>query len=282
MEKYRKTIWTVVIVIALVGIGFGIYYYLIYKKPPTPSAPPPSPAEVTEEQPAPVPAEEPISEEERKLQEELLQLGLDGSDNMVRQLAQGLSSHPQLSVWLKNEDLLRKFTAVVDNIATRSIPRAHVEFLAPKGDFHIMEKNGLVYIDPDSFNRYNLVADVFASLDAEDCAKLYHQAKPLAQEAYRDLGYPTQDFQQTLFKAIIELLKTPLIEGDIQLEKKVITYMMVDPKLEQLSPAQKQLIRMGPENVRKIQAKLREIALALGMPESQIPQSVVYYPKKIY
>ena len=270
-----------VIVIAVVGIGFGIYYYLIYKKPPAPPAPTPAP-EVTEEQPAPVPAEEPISEEERKLQEELLRLGLDGSDDMVRQLAQGLSSHPQLSVWLKNEDLLRKFTAVVDNIATRSSPRSHVEFLAPKGDFHIMEKEGLVYIDPDSFNRYNLAANVFTSLDAEDCAKLYHQAKPLAQEAYRDLGYPTQDFQQTLFKAIIELLKTPVVEGDIQLEKKVITYMMVDPKLEQMSSAQKQLIRMGPENVRKIQAKLREIALALGMPEGQIPQSVVYYTKKIY
>jgi len=280
MEKYNKTIWTVVIVIAVVGIGFGTYY-LIYKKPPAPPAPTP-PAEVTEEQPAPVPAEEPISEEERRLQEELLRLGLDDSDNMVRQLAQGLSSHPQLSVWLKNEDLLRKFTAVVDNIATSSSPRSHIKFLAPKGDFHIMEKNGLTYIDPDSFNRYNLAANVFTSLDAEDCAKLYHQAKPLVQEAYQDLGYPAKDFQQTLTKAIIELLKTPLVEGDIQLEKKVITYMMVDPKLEQLSPAQKQLLRMGPENVRKIQAKLREIALALGIPESQIPQSVVYYTRKIY
>ncbi len=280
MEKYNKTIWIVVIVIAVVGIGFGIYY-LVSKKPPEPPAPTPT-REVTEEQPAPVPAEEPISEEERKLQEELLRLGLDGSDDMVRQLAQGLSSHPQLSIWLKNEDLLRKFTAAVDNIATRSIPRSHIEFLAPKGDFHIMEKEGLVYIDPGSFNRYNLVADVFASLDAEDCAKLYHQAKPLVQEAYRDLGYPEKDFQETLTKAIVELLNTPVVEGDIQLEKKVITYMMVDPKLEQLSPAQKQLIRMGPENVRKIQAKLREIALALEIPEGQIPQSVVYYTKRIF
>ncbi len=46
---------------------------------------------------------------------------------------------------------------------------------------------------------------------------------------------------------------------------KVKTYRYVDPKLEALSPAQKQLLRMGPENAQKIQAKLRELAGVLGL-----------------
>jgi len=37
----------------------------------------------------------------------------------------------------------------------------------------------------------------------------------------------------------------------------------VDPKLEELSPAQKNLLRMGPRNVARIQAKLRALLAAL-------------------
>jgi len=36
---------------------------------------------------------------------------------------------------------------------------------------------------------------------------------------------------------------------------------------------------MGPENTFKIQKKLREIALALEIPENQLPKSVIYYPE---
>lgn len=40
--------------------------------------------------------------------------------------------------------------------------------------------------------------------------------------------------------------------------------MLVDPDLENLSLAQKHLLRMGQDNVRTIQAKLREMAQTLG------------------
>jgi hypothetical protein len=41
-------------------------------------------------------------------------------------------------------------------------------------------------------------------------------------------------------------------------------YEYADRKLEALTPAQKQLLRMGPSNVARIQAKLREVQAALG------------------
>ena len=43
------------------------------------------------------------------------------------------------------------------------------------------------------------------------------------------------------------------------------------PQLQELSAAQKQLLRMGPQNVRTVQSKLREIATALGIPASRLP-----------
>jgi hypothetical protein len=79
------------------------------------------------------------------------------------------------------------------------------------------------------------------------------------EEAYRELGYPGTEFQETLEEAIDVLLKTPIPEGEILLEEKVTTYTFADPNLEALSDIRKHFLRMGPQNVRKIKAKLREI-----------------------
>ncbi len=90
------------------------------------------------------------------------------------------------------------------------------------------------------------------------------------------MGYPEEDFDKTLTVAIVELLKVPVVEGEILLEATVASYKMADPELENLSEAQKHLIRMGPENVRKIQAKLRKIGLALGIPGNKLPQARIH------
>ena len=49
-------------------------------------------------------------------------------------------------------------------------------------------------------------------------------------------------------------------------------YEYVDPSLESLSSAQKVLMRMGPQNARVVQDKLREIGLALGIPADELKQ----------
>jgi len=36
---------------------------------------------------------------------------------------------------------------------------------------------------------------------------------------------------------------------------------------------------MGPKNTQKIQQKVREIVLALGVPETQLPQPQIYIPR---
>ena len=38
-----------------------------------------------------------------------------------------------------------------------------------------------------------------------------------------------------------------------------------------MSAAQKQFFRMGPQNVRAVQGKLRAIAFHLGIPDSRLP-----------
>jgi len=54
-------------------------------------------------------------------------------------------------------------------------------------------------------------------------------------------------------------------------EEPTIGYAYADQRLESLTPAQKQLLRTGPRNVRIIQTSLRQIALALGIPPERLP-----------
>jgi hypothetical protein len=209
-----------------------------------------------------------------------LNMPLDQSDDPVRKLVAELSSNPTFANWINNKDLVRKFVAAVDNIANGLSPRPQMEFFSLAGKFKVIERAGLTYLDPGDYDRYNVVADVLDTVSPAGCAKQYRDFKPLFRQAYRELGYPKEDFDQTLLRAIIEILKTPVVEDPIVLEKKVTTYMMVDPVLESLSTPQRHMLRMGPENVQLIQAKLREIALALGFADGQLPKPAIYKPVK--
>jgi hypothetical protein len=90
--------------------------------------------------------------------------------------------------------------------------------------------------------------------------------RPLAVQAYRDLGYPNRRFDDTLDRAITALLNAPAPEGDVAVEPRVKTYEYADPRLRSLTAAQKQFLRMGPRNESKVKQKLVELAKELRLP----------------
>ncbi|MCH9647101.1 MAG: DUF3014 domain-containing protein [Deltaproteobacteria bacterium] len=250
-KKGKGPLWVVVILLLLLGAGGLAYFYL--RQPP----PPPPLSEITLPQPEPEPAPQLPPMEEAK--EEIDLPPLEESDSFLREAVSNLSAHPQLAKWLVTEGLARRFVVVVDNLAEGVSPRVHLPFLGPKGSFQVVEEAGEVRVDPVSFQRYDTVTDAFTSLDLAGTTELYDQLEPLFQEAYEELGYPDRAFHGTLVKAIDHLLATPVPTGDEVLAQKVLTYDYSDPRLAGLSPAQQQLLRTGPDNVRRIQAKLRQI-----------------------
>jgi hypothetical protein len=275
-------LWAGIGVLACVAIGLGVYFYFSHVRASKEPAPVEKPA-VKEALPLP-PPQKVVREEEKKIPPVTLP-NLDQSDDVLRAKAKALSSDPKLADWLKLTNIIRRISAAVDSVADGRSPRASLKFLAPQKEFSVRKKGEKLYIDPQSYNRYNLAADLFQSLSTEGVVRVFKDFKPLFQDAYRELGYKDRDFQNTLVRAIKELLRAPVVESDVLLEEdgeKAISYLaasMADERLEDLSDAQKHLLRMGPKNTAKIQGKLREIAQALGVPENQLPKSRVYYSK---
>ena len=62
------------------------------------------------------------------------------------------------------------------------------------------------------------------------------------------------------------LLATPVPTGREALIQPSVRFLYQDETLEGLDSAQKQLMRMGPDNARRVQQKLRELETALGPP----------------
>lgn len=282
MESQKKSILITAVVLGVLIIGAGVLYWWYYMRPPAP-APVVEPPKVQEPSPPPSPAESKPAEEKEPAPEPAVTLpALDRSDDFVKQTIKGLSPHGKIADWMKIKNLIRVITAAVDNIARGESPRAHLSFLFYGQVFSVGEKGGKLYLHPKSYKRYDLLADAFVSLNTGKTVQAYKNLKPLFQEAYRELGYPQKDFHSTLIRAIQRVLAAPVVEREILLkeEGKGVNYLYADEDLEGMNEIQKHLLRMGPKNTRRIQQKLRDMALALGVPESQLPQqSQIYIPR---
>ena len=196
---------------------------------------------------------------------------LDDSDGLVRQLVGALSSHPSVAAWLATNGLIRNMAVVIENSSTGTTPSMHLRVLKPAGPFRVMVRGTALVIDPRSYDRYTSIADAVASIDAGAVAKVYGNLKPLIQMAYDELGRQ-EPVDRAVERTIVALLAVPAVDGDVRVEmaENRITYHFADLRLEALSGVQKQLLRMGPRNVRVVQNRLRLIALALGIPEQRL------------
>ena len=255
--------WAIAIVAAIALAGGAWYIARQRQAPSSAAASVPAPSQAT----APERPEAPLV---RAADIDLPPL--PQTDPIVRELVARLSSHPTIAAWLATKGLIANFTVVTLNIADGRTPAQFLRPLAPRGQFRTTSSGEELFVDLRSYERYNPYGDATAALDAVGTASLYLTLKPRISEAYRDLGYPEGDFDRVLERAIGVLLQTPALDEKVALYPKGLGYAYRDPKLQSLSPAQKQLLRMGPRNGQAIRGKLQEIATLLKLhPERPTP-----------
>lgn len=252
------------IIAGLLVVAAIVATYVVFRGGSTPEG------TATAEAPSPVKAPQPV----QPLGGDAMSIAvppLDETDDLVRKLVRALSSHPHVAAWLATEGRIRNFTVVVTNIAEGKAPAAWLRMLRPSSPFRVVERSDDLYLDPQTYERYAGLADAVASIDPAGGARLYATLKPRIEEAHRELGGLDTPFDRVLERAIVLLLKTPVEDGPVQVEPRGIVYGFADEDLEDLTAAQKQLLRMGPRNARVVQRTLRAIAVALGIPAERLP-----------
>ncbi|HOX47012.1 MAG TPA: DUF3014 domain-containing protein [Myxococcota bacterium] len=251
--------WVVLVIGLLAGAGaVGSYFYFSGRGGE--AAPPPdggTPVAAADAGPAPAPAEAPPEEEIAPA------TAVAPTDEELRALLGRLSK--DASFWLENEGILDRLVATIEAVARGESPRKLVPFLAPEGRFLVLERDGRLFLDPACYARYDPIALSFVSLDTAAVAEQYRTLGRWLRRSQRALGVPGRTLRQALVESFSELLAVPVFTGDVPLSGTSVNLKMDIPALEGLSEAQKHLFRMGPANVLRVQAKLRELGAALGI-----------------
>ena len=262
------------VIVVLIGA-----LWLLFKPDPAPvPAPKPVVVEqpVTEQQvieevaaepeqlPQPEPQNTDTVEEQLTTQQPVKPLpGLNDADAEVKASLFSLNWKPGLASLFVTDDMIRKLVVQVDNIAQGQLVRGH-NIMQPLPQKFVGGEQAPYQMDESNFSRYEPYLQLLESVPPQQLLEVMQRYEPLAQEAYAELGYPDASFRQRIIAAIDVLLATPEVEYPVKLKRPSVMYTFADPELEELPAAQKQLIRLGPDNQQRVKQLLRAYRKALS------------------
>ncbi|WP_133468786.1 DUF3014 domain-containing protein [Paraglaciecola marina] len=212
---------------------------------------PPAVTEFVESEPESTPEPEPEPEP------------LDVSDGTVKTKLLSLSDYDAFARLLINDALLERFVVMTTTLANEDIAANNRVLTQPEKPFRTYRQADKDWIDPASYKRYTPYVDVFESLEVSSLLALYEEYKPAINDIFAEIGNPNDSFDDKLSDAIDILLDTPEVPVPVEVYTDSVMFKYADERIEALSAPQKQLLRTGPENMRRIKAKLREIQSAL-------------------
>ncbi|MBT2332426.1 DUF3014 domain-containing protein [Variovorax paradoxus] len=190
------------------------------------------------------------------------------SDSRVMKALVDLMGSKNVADFLQFEGIVRRFVATVDNLAREQSPASTWPVQPTKQRFITQGKGEKETIAANNAARYSPIVLLAESVDPAKAAKVYARLYPLFQQAYEELGYPGRYFNDRLIAVIDHLLQAPepggpvqvrlvQVKGNVPSQRPWVRYEYVDPQLESLSSGQKIMVRVGPENERKLKASLR-------------------------
>lgn len=267
-ESFRKkVIWgsAAIVVVALVG---AVYYYKSQQVPPPPETPAVRPPVTAPTQAATEPAiHNPVPEptDTKPLP------ALNESDAEVRGSLVGIFGAKSVSQFLVPQNIVRHVVVTIDNLPRKKVAVDLRPVKPTAGETVTSVQGDITTLGAANYERYAPFVKAVQSADTATLTGVYFRLYPLFQQAYEDLGYPGQYFNDRLVEVIDDMLRAPEIQGPIELKQPRVFYEYADPKLESLSAGQKLLLRMGPNNEAAVKAKLREFRKSIvNRPEEPV------------
>lgn len=229
------------------------------------------PEEVIEPSPAPLIIEPEIEEEE--VVDEVIKQGpvlptLQESDQWLAEKLPTITWRKELLKLVIDDDMIRRLVVFTDNFAQGILAYEHSPLIKPNTSFSAREinENGQVVIkwDETSSRRFSLYVDLLRSVDSDTLVSWYYELKPLVDEAYRELGYPNEDFTDILQEAMTKVLDMDIPKERLELTRSSVMYQYKNEEIEKLDDAEKLMLRLGKENLLVIKSVLLEISEKLA------------------
>jgi len=257
-----KVFAAVIAILTLGVIGYFVYQYTMEAEIPT---------EVVEETPLPMFQEEPSPPAPTEIEKppaetEVAEAGLgpmpdlESSDAYLDTLFEETEGWRTINT---AKHLIRRAVTAVDLISRNENPNSQWNFLQPTTPFETTEKDDKVWISEANYTRYQPMFRLLDQVPVERAALIYQHLYPVAIKAYEELGNGDKAFAEKFDKALQRILDFQPPEGEIEVIGKEGTFIFADPDLEDLSPLEKGLIRIGPAQTRQLQEKIKAFRDAL-------------------
>lgn len=185
------------------------------------------------------------------------------SDASVKSALMSVVASPTFAKLLVNDRLIEKFVINVNNLSSKQLSPRDSLVVPPEEKFKTYDQADRVWIDNTSFQRYNSYVDALESINTEELLAVFDNYESNIKEKFAEVSRPGQSFDDALIDAIDILLDTPKVPVPIEVYSDSVMFKFKDEQLEALSSPQKQLIRTGPENMRRIKDVLRSVKQAL-------------------
>ena len=264
-QDYIKSDYAMKIIALLLGLLIvgGLIYYVInqpeilsIKKEPEPLV-----FKETKQAEPTVSSPEPASEiptiTESETTPTFVLPSLDESDAETKKKINNLTADGSLSNWFHSEHLVRRGVTFIDGLSRGLQLNKMHKSPTPKGKFLVVKEGDKLWLNRENYQRYGYLINVIQAIDSDKLVKVFHQFRPLLEEAYGELGQAPKKLDNAVISALNQILSAPINNDPIELTQESVQYKYANPKLEALPPIQKQLLRMGPENTQIIQNKVR-------------------------
>ena len=173
--------------------------------------------------------------------------------------ATGLDVPSALKTAVSAPYLLDRGVSSMDQVARGLVPQRTLNIARPKGAFASRRQGQRYFLDPAGYRRYDTLTQAISSLPVSTLAELFQTLRPQLRTTYASLGYPVEAMDNTLIAALDAIIEAPTQQPPPELVSKGALWAYRDADLESRSDLQKQLLRAGPDNTRRLQ----EWALAL-------------------
>jgi hypothetical protein len=248
----RRIVLAVVAVGIIIALGAWIMtQYRIASAPPPPPSIEPAPVAAVMPPSPPATSAPPATRYPIDVPERTPLPPLNASD---RDFVADLGD-PMLARWLIPNDVIRRIVVTVDNLPRKSFP-AQMSPVAPTAGMFTVADGG---ISAANAARYAAMVQAFGHVDPEKLVAVYIRWYLRFQDAYRELGFPSGNFNDRLVDTLDMLLATPQITGHLGVVQPKVLWKFANPALEELPAGQKIMLRMGTENAESVNARLLAI-----------------------
>ena len=167
-------------------------------------------------------------------------------------------------------DLLRRAVATLANAAQGELSRNRFALLKPPaGEFSVETSGGRHYIADAAFARYDAMLDALICVPPERVASTLRLLRPLLDQALRELGLPQTDFDAVVDGALAAILAAESPPLPIEIVPAGALWHYADAELEAASPLRKQLLRLGPDNLIRLQRYAEQLRNRLRQPDTE-------------